>query len=357
MKSDLFLGLRVQKLVAHKIFQRTDGKEKKPSCGNHLIALPDDGIDSLQNRVMKALGGGSQGVAMDIANTDADRFFDIATKLLSDADKDFVDRSKKLATLLHESQKTRDLPGGALAVMRGITGQNKNRFVGVIKAEVHDGFNFPDEDDNEPSMEYLSSLMLTPAQRLYKVGLLIEKENVAGKAVSPDNYLAFLYDDNYSAGTHKGAAQYYYDSFLGFSHKESAKRSVKDFFEQSRAFFNSCDISTEQKLDLYGALHSELKVNKKTTVSVKEFAAAVLPDELQDKYLAFMESKGVPVQSFAKDISLIESKLKRRSVKFSSEVTISAPADAFGKLVVVDKEHSNDQITVVRIKGKVTAEQ
>ncbi len=52
--------------------------------------------------------------------------------------------------------------------------------------------------------------------------------------------------------------------------------------------------------------------------------------------MSFMKDAGVPSEAFTKDVEHVANKLKFRSVTTSRKVKISAPAEAFKDLVIVE---------------------
>lgn len=211
-----FFQFTIQRLVLHKVQPRQNRAPVAPVYGQSLVNMGVDGLKTLQNRIVKAMGNDSRGVEMAIDQHGAGSFFATATGLLESDDNSFVESSKLIANRLNDAQATRDLPGGALVVMTGVTGANAARFLAVIKAEMQDGFDL-EESEHGLTVQYLNNLMLTPAQRFYKIGLLLERTyNEAGEGGRvPGDFSAILYDQQMSAQETHSAAQYFYRSFLG----------------------------------------------------------------------------------------------------------------------------------------------
>jgi len=55
--------------------------------------------------------------------------------------------------------------------------------------------------------------------------------------------------------------------------------------------------------------------------------------------------------AFTKDLSYLKNRLRRRNIRFSSDVRISAPSDRFGELVEI--RNREDGKTIVAIEGTV----
>ncbi|MCK8600143.1 nucleoid-associated protein [Desulfoferrobacter suflitae] len=351
-------GFSIQRVVLHKVFPRRDKTPVPPRYGDRLIELHEEGLMTLEERVVKALGHGSHGMEMSIDQVGARSFFDLGTQLLDDDDEAFVERSRTIADKLNEAQATRDLPGGALAVMNGLTGPTRQRFIMALKAELHDGFDLR-ESRQELTLAYLASLMLTPAQRFHKIGMLLETRygKVGNNGRSAKDFMAFLYDHKMTATETRPAAQYFHRTLLGFELSPSGKKLTQDFYEHTRRFISGSNLDPEAKLDIFDALYTTLKVDQAPALSVVGFAQSYLSgdEDLYDDYVTFMREKGLPTNAFAKDTTYLKGKLKRRQVRFSSDVLLSAPADRFSELVRI--EGRDDLSTLLRVQGTLKAQE
>lgn len=356
-------GMTIERIVIHRVFPRKDGKPVDPEFGEDLTELPKAGIDSLRNRLVKALGNASHGVQMDISNVEEGGFFSVAKNLMDVDQRAYVHESRRLAEMLTVAQSTRDLPGGALVIIDGKTGRDAKRYMAVIKAEVHDGFNLGAVGKKKTALSYLSDLLLTPAQRLYKIGLLWAHGEGGGSkreaSLSHKDYAAYVYDQQMDANGDKSAAQYFFRQFLGFEIVSTNKQQTREFYRFTKKFIAEKVSDQDKKLDLFDSLYVSLKVSQSQTISISQFAESYFSydEKLRDEYIANADKAGLPQQAIVKDISLLKSVLKRRKVNFSGSVTLSAPADKFKELVEISKEHSTEDRTAVFIKGKIESQE
>ena len=67
--------------------------------------------------------------------------------------------------------------------------------------------------------------------------------------------------------------------------------------------------------------------------------------------MQFMEQHDVPERAIEKDLSLVESRLKNRRIRFGNGVTIQGRADNFEQKVQVEEEEEED--TLVRIFASI----
>lgn len=344
--------LLVERLVVHRVHARLPNKTILPAnYGASLISLPATGHDALQKRIVSALGSRSHGVEMSIEGAEEDDFFQLAAHAVHQSDSEFIDTSRAIADRLTRAQGTTNAPAGMLAVISGRIGSNPKRFVAVIKADIQDGFGTGD-DAESVSLMYLQNLMLTPTQKFYKVGLLLELSAGLQQApgeYDPSIYRAFLFDHLITATETRQAAAYFYQHFLGMDIQKSSKKLTKDFFEHTKAFVASSSLSDEEKLDLKEALRVELK-SANAIISATEFANHYISESLRSAYIAFLDAKGFPKNAVIKDTQYVKAQLRRpRKLLFTQGIKLLIPAEVPEGVLSIDT--SEPEATVVRIQS------
>jgi hypothetical protein len=278
--------------------------------------------------------------------------FDISSKLLELDESQFIDLSKKIPEKLTQAQTSRKIPGGIVVLFTGKIGLQNYRYVGIIKAEIHSGFSL-DTENGKLLLRYLSELLLTPQQKLYKIGMFIEKEKgeLIDNVRTSLDFLVYIYDHNLTRNETQSAAQYFYQAFLGCSVSPSDKKLTKDFFTFTKEYIDSLSVDDDEKLDLNSGLYSYLKVEKTNTIKASEFAERYIPVEKRDDYVNFIEEKGIPLRGITKDLGYLKYKLKRRKLSFSSSVKIIAPSDNFDSLVQIIS--TEDSKTILSVAGHI----
>src|SRR5471030_247527 len=215
-----FCDMVIQKMAAHTVFPREKGNIRKaPLCYDELISLDPDSADVLQMRLTAALGNRSHGVQMTIAKTASGTFVQKAGAIMATDDAAFLAMSKQFAEDLTDAQTSPRWPGGVLIVVSGKVGAPSKPFIAVIKAETDKGFSVI-EANGKIKLQLINKMLLSETQRLYKVGILVERA-----AVKPDheglydaeNYFAFLFDHLLTGSEVGKAASYFYDAFLGLN--------------------------------------------------------------------------------------------------------------------------------------------
>lgn len=343
-------NLNIDEVIVHRVFARDANKlVKEPILATGLMALPREGLDAIQQRLTSALGSQSHGIEMTIERTDADSFVQLGAHAIGGDRPSFMDASRLMAQKLSTAQANTSGSAGMLIVIRGRAGGQLRRFLAVIKAEVHDGFGAA-EGEQAVSVQYLSTLMLTPSQKLFKVGLLMELQS--GPSVPIGNYdatgyRAFLFDHLITATESRSAAAYFYSAFLGMGIQKSSKKLTQDFFEHTQGFIQTASITEDAKLDLREALRVELR-SASSIISASDFAEAHIENEpLRKSYRDYLESKGFPKTAVSKDVTFVKSRLRRpRRLAFSTGVKVLVPADAENDVVTVI-ERTATQATIV----------
>lgn len=356
LESFSFEGILIERVIIHKIFARSGVEMVPPKRSAKFVIFPQEALDTLQLRIYKALGNKSHGIEMSISQIEPGSFFQKSASMLACSDDDFINLSRDLAVELAKAQMTTNAPGGMLAIIKGRVGPHSAPFLAAIKADIQDGFK-ADEDEENVTAEYISTLLLTEAQKLYKIGFLtpVNSKPAVNGLYDPANYRAFLFDHLMTATETRSAAGYFYNNFLGMSIQSSSKKLTQDFFELSRAFIDTAQISTDEKLNLHEALRSELR-SQTNTVSASDFSSKNIPKELQDNYLAFLEAKGFPKNAIVKDTAYITAKLKRRrKYVFSNGVWISTPPEAGTDAIKIESDELLGT-TIVTINSQIATQ-
>ena len=348
-------NLTVERVIAHRIYERAADKSiREPKTSNKLIKLIAEGREAIQKRITSAIGSRTHGVEMSIERVDVDSYFQLAADLIHAQEAQFVDGSKDFAQQLTQSQGTTNAPAGMLAVVSGKVGADPKRYIAVIKADVHDGFGAI-ESNEDVDMQYLTSLLLTESQKLYKVGLLLELDSGPRLKVGDyvaSNYRAFLFDHLITGTETRSAAAYFYSAFLGMGIQKSSKKLTQDFFEHTQNFIKTSAIDSGKKSELKEALRVEMRSSNGVIVA-SEFARTHFPKEMQAPYRLYLEEKKYPKNAVVKDTEYVKARLRKpRKMLFASGVQIVVPSDLSATAIqVIEKtpEHAT-----VRIQGSYT---
>lgn len=330
------IDLRLTRVVIHEVFQRSDDRTRvPPRHGNTLEHLDGDAVDALRGRIVSAMASPAKCLQMAICKTEPGSMFHLASQLVDADDALFVTQSRQTAELLADAQKSRKIPGGILVAFTGSAGAPARRLVGIIKAEVHNGFT-REQSEQGMALKFLKNLLLTAQTKLYKIGLFVEVAPEAAGQLA-DRWNSYIYDETLTLANRDGAAQYFYEGFLGTSFLESSARNTKKFHDLTKSFIRVMNVSEEERVALHNALVTYLKVDQSPTVSIRGFADNYFADPVvRDTYERHMLSENFPPVAVAKDISDISSALRTRKLTFRNQVRLIAPAEGFDELVRIE---------------------
>jgi nucleoid-associated protein YejK len=348
----VFSDLTINRLAVHEVFVRDEDMQPvPPRLSESLVVLEAAGLEAIRERIIRAMGSDSKSIEMSVMEDGVGSTFQLCANLIEANDDDFLALSKQIAQKLAGAQTARNIPGGVVVVLRGTAGSDAKPFAGVIKAEVHTGF-IKESGDGGPLIRYLTDLLLTPQQKLHKVGIFLRTADPADEDDPvPDDFSVYVFDAQMSGAEVTTAANYFYERFLGCTAAPSARKRTRDFYTHARKFLESAEIDDDKKVEGVTALHVYLRSNRGTIQSL-EFAMEHLPPELHQSFVSYLEENDVPQVAIQKDIGAIRTKLRIRRLNFTHDVRILAPADRFGELVQVNGVH--DGVTVVHIRAKVT---
>ncbi|MBD0332780.1 MAG: nucleoid-associated protein [Chitinophagaceae bacterium] len=267
------------------------------------------------------------------------------------SDEEFITISQEAADLLAESQKRLNIPGGYLLVMDCLDEISETSIYIIIKAEPHEALR---RIDGQSQISLIDKVFLSPTQKLFKIGIVYEKENPLSEQPN-DRYGCFLYDDQFRLASHP--AEYFYKDFLGFSVGTNRKIQSQRFFDKTERFIRENIVDIDQKVEMLRALRIEFTANQNDTVSPSQFSQTYLPAELRGQYMDEIGHE-LPI-AIVKDTTLIKNKLNKRRIDFPNNIYIIGPAEGFDDLVhiiqadelgEIDLQDSNT--TLIKIVGK-----
>ena len=344
-----FSNLIINRIVIHEIFKLGENKEViPPRYAKKLSTLDTNGKNVLQERIVSAIGSDSRSIEMEILEFHEESCANIVSKLINVGDDEFIEVSKSLALKLANAQNNRKIPGGIVVVVQGACGaQIPKKFVAIIKAELHSGFT----RDDSIALQFISELLLTPQQKLYKIAAFIEEDSDIKKKLN-ERFSLTVYDNNMKKAETKELATYFYASFLGSEFKKNSKYITSNFYDYTKKFINSLDISDEEKIDLNSSLRTYVKSEINTTISVDEFASEYLTEDFRDEYKYNMEELNIPLTTICKDTTYLKNKLRERRIKFTNDFTLVGPEDKFNDSIKVIKPDENGNIVLEDINNK-----
>jgi len=348
-------NMQIEKIILHRVYDNnTDGNITPPKISDNFTTIEPEGLATLQNRIVKSIGEDSHSIQMRVIdNTEGSAYQICKSIIFASDDNEKIRLSAQLAHKLARAQIGRNTPGGILIIISGLIGSNNDRkhFVGIIKAELHDGFNV-DENQSILILHLLTSLLLTPQQKFYKIGIFINENSTASSEEVDDNdYSILVYDHLMNRRESNQLARYFFDSFLGCDYSINDKSLTRDFYYRTKDFIDVQNFPEEEKIEFNTSLNSYLRNQQQATVLVADFGNDNFSPEIRDNYSNFMRSVSFPDHAISKDICFLENILKFRRLKFSSDVKIIAPSRNFDQIIHIDGFVDNE--TRIRIQGNI----
>lgn len=345
--NELLANIDIERIILHKIHER-QSKDilVEPTYNEGLTILDEEATYTFTERVIEALGSNSNSIEMSIYNREDGSTFKYIEEGIESTDEEFIEVSKQIAMNLARSQTTLRIPGGVFIMFDGTIGINENRFIAIIKAETQDGFMVRNEDDDSLVLGHLNELLLTPQQKLYKIGIFIKENN---------DFRAIIYDKNLSGARNSEAARYFYDTFLGCTQDANSAVLTKRFYKETQNFISKCDkISQEKKIELWTALKTYIDTNQENIISCNNFAETYFEDEYKDDYSNYMVENRMPLTAVIKDTSKIEKVIKNTKLFFNKDIKLTGPANEFDDSVTISFDGQN---TVITIRGQIIGQE
>lgn len=258
-----FSIITVQRVIAHRIIQKTDNSSCFPDFHDSLYSLDYDDKLVLIQRIEKAVNNRKKCFDLSFRNKEKGSMYELLQKLGYASDDDsYIDFSKEAARMLSQSQDNIGIPGGYCLVVDGKL-KDGEYYVCIIKADYQEVFNV-----NKDKMHVLNDVFLSPAKDFYKVGLFVQ--NLDNKGFSP-----YMYDDQFSIYK-EDLTLYFYDRFLGLSTDENNKLKTKNLFQDIKQFIEIHVDDMNDANGLKGAMRTYFRENTQGHVSVDEFSERYL---------------------------------------------------------------------------------
>lgn len=249
--------------------------------------------------------------------------------IISDDDDVFIDHSKRMADKLLEAQDGVNAAGILLVIICKIA---QEKACVIMKLERDRGVQLKlNEETKSFDLQDVENLMLTQKTRIFKVALLLDRN------ILKTNYDGMLTDYQIDMKAKKEIRTYFMSEFLGYKPFADPKFTTQQFYNLTRTFIDSLDDEI-QKAEYTQDLNSYVQRNN-NTISPREFAEDYLKTtEHQNNYKAYIKEKDFSYSSaFLKDPSLIETRIKRFTLKFANGISIMGDKGSFDNNVKLEK--------------------
>jgi len=346
----------ITRVIAHEVVRASQIAERPPVLSDDLVVLDDRGKALVGRRLVDTVASGSHCVDVTVDDCGAGSPFDKATAMLDSDDDGFVANSKHLAGCLSTSQTAGPIKSGSAMFVQGTCSADgrTSRFLAIIKADSDQAL-YKRVNGESITLTYVSDMLLGDSQRLIKIAFFIEEavrddEEAGGRQL--EDFSVKIFDHLMQTSGDSDAAAYFYSTFLKCKLSHNAARQTKQFYEVVRSFIEEMPISPAERVSYQGDLISYFRQNR-ATLEPRTFARDVLPQAHQDAFVRKCREQGI-TQAFSKKLDLLKGKLRRQSIKFSSNVTLYGPPDVFRDVVKITGT-SEDGWTELKIRGSIEA--
>jgi 37-kD nucleoid-associated bacterial protein len=354
----IIAGVEVVRLIAHEIVKASQLNDRPPILSDEIMPLDQHGKDLLAKRLVSTIASGNHCVDVDVVESEVNSPFDHTASLLDHDDAGFIEATKKLASALSAAQTAGAIKAGSGIFIQGKCMVNavQKRFAAIIKADSDQAFRKQVDGENSIVLQYVNEMVLGESQKLFKIALFLEDVQSQARGVvpiqrTPDQFTIKVFDHNMQMSGNANAATYFYSTFLKCRLAENAPRLTKQFFNVARDFLDARDeLRPQEKMEYRADLISYLRGNRQT-LEARTFAQEVLPENLRDPFVKQLQEAGLG-DAVAKDLSLLKGKLRRQSIRFSSEITIYGQPETLRDSVKIGQADAEGW-TDLKIKGSV----
>jgi hypothetical protein len=334
--------IEFSRIIVHEVFRRNNSQDiVTPKYSDATFQLQNRSIDILKDRMRKALNKESQCVEM--VHTSEREISSLITEQFTADESKFIDISKRITMKLAEAQKHPRIPGGILFIAQGLIGVDRKDFIAVLKSEVHDGLSKQYDSAGKLKLEYLDQVLMTEDKKLYKVGIFINSNGVSSISI---------YDHNMNGAEITQPAEYFYKKFLQCQPAPNGRAYTNFFYSRSKELIKNSSLKIERKEELMNGLTGFLRLQNGNTISVAKFKDDYLRgDEEKQLFTDGFRDSEIDGVSFERNTIDIHNKLKTRSMRFSTNVKIVAPAEDYRRSVHIVE--TTDASTTIKIDGKI----
>lgn len=328
MKKSIDLSsIKIVKVIVHDVPRHLkDDKTTVVNCSEQESKLTDGLRDFFKDKVILALS--SEKAFKICYDSESDSPVGFLVNDILTNNKNFVDRSKQIAEHLFNIQVGVN-PGGILVIMYGTV--NNHDTCLIMKLEKDKGAQLVmDSLSKSFNISEVENLMLTQKTQIFKVALLIQKDNFKCK------FDGQIMDYQINVKQKKDVTTYFIHKFLGCKPFEDPKITTKRFYDLTKKFIETIDdIILQTKYT--GDLNSYIQKNS-VTLSPKEFADDYFTiTKHKNDYKSYLESKNFKFSAFTRDIELISSKITKISISFENDITIIGTEGTLKDKVNIEK--------------------
>jgi hypothetical protein len=168
-------------------------------------------------------------------------------------------------------------------------------------------------------MSIIDNLVLTDGTRLFKTAMFLRFGD------GDDDFRATACDAQLRITSSDDVAKFWL-RFIGCSFVVAPRVATQRFFDAALQFINDDVADPVQKTDIYEHLHSQLKAQRQT-FAPRTFIEEFIPKGYRQAFEKRLLDAKVSLTTFKKDLSDLESRLRRRSFRSERGAVVTVPED------------------------------
>ena len=327
--------LEIKRAIFHKVMARRSDRDSYVEESETIIDLTPSMEDILRRRMSDAFGSAGRAFELTINDVEDGSVYSMVHNLRYVEDDVFYKKSIELAYKLACCQNRIIIPHGFFVLLDCINPIDGKPVYVMMKAEPHDAVEI-----TQSVARALKNIILSPSQKMYKAGCFQQINEEGGHR----GYKAYLFDEQFGSRAH--LAEYFYRDFMGLTVSTNDKVLTKMFFVKMTETINDKYKNDYlRKNDAEEVLNAEI-LNQNNILKPREIIDRAIEVSDRDYFYRRVLLEDMPT-SFHKNISLIDSRMMKRSMAISDEIKIFAPQGAFqNNSLVIDRETDNEYVIV-----------
>lgn len=312
--------LDIKRVMMHRIIEKflqdPERQHVRVEENEELVELNENIKALVKKRLTESCGRQGKCFQLGIANDSQGSCFDFIKEISTKDNQEFIQCSKDIASLLASAQDTRGtVPGGYFLLVDARIPDNGNMMPVyiIMKAERQEALNAIGN-----GIQALEHVFLSPAQKMYKVGIFKQISTQAN--LDRTSFEAYLFDSQFNDGT--SLAEYFYKDFLGLTIDGNGEVQTKMFYDK---FCETVDTvfkdDVENRNRCRELLRAEM-MNQNANVNPHDTIINIVPVDKRNVFISKVGNK-FP-NSFVKNTNSIKNKIDNQVVYLRSSVRLSA---------------------------------
>lgn len=334
--------LLIKRAIFHKVMAKRDKHEPYIEESDSIIDITSAMEDIFRKRMSDAFSQGGKAFELSINDVEDGSVISAIHGLRQQDNSVFIETSVFLANKLADTQTKKSIPHGFFVMLDCVNPVDNMPVYILMKAEPHDAVAI-----KASNATALQNIILSPSQKMYKAASFQQINAENGYL----GYKVYLFDEQFASRAQ--LAEYYYKEFLGLSVNSNDKVLTKMFFVRMVETIND-KYSDDyiRKNDAEAILDAEMR-NQAISLNPREIINKTIEFSDREYFYRRVLREDIPT-SFRKNTSLIDARMKNRSMAISDNIKIFAPQDLFqNSSFIIDRDTDDDYVIVKIAKNRV----